>query len=73
MVQIDANQTGTDLKIKLAGLVDKDPAVIKIIAGGKVLQEEKSLKDQGIKTSSTVMVVLVSSQSQKQQQVKFKF
>lgn len=69
MVQIDANQTGTDLKIKLAGLVDKDPAVIKIIAGGKVLQEEKSLKDQGIKTSSTVMVVLVSSQSQKQQQI----
>jgi len=69
MVQIDANQTCSDLKTKLAGLVDKDPAVIKIIAGGKVLQEDISLKDQGIKTSSTVMAVLVSSQSQQQQQI----
>ena len=69
IVEIDCNQTGCDLQAKIGSLVDKNPAMLKLISGGKVVQDTATLKEQGLKTSSTVMAVLVSSDSQLQSQV----
>eukprot|EP00088_Acartia_fossae_P040449 TRINITY_DN4212_c1_g1_i3.p1 TRINITY_DN4212_c1_g1~~TRINITY_DN4212_c1_g1_i3.p1 ORF type:complete len:599 (-),score=158.24 TRINITY_DN4212_c1_g1_i3:71-1867(-) len=69
IVEIDSQQTGKDLQNKIGGLVDKNPGMLKIICNGRVVQDSVTLKDQGLKTSSTVMAVLVSSVSQLQQQV----
>ncbi|MCP3661552.1 MAG: hypothetical protein GY696_03485 [Gammaproteobacteria bacterium] len=69
IVEIDSKQKGSDLQAKIGVLVDKNPAMLKLISGGKVLQNQKTLTDQGLKTSSTIMAVLVSSDSHQQAQV----
>ncbi|XP_023329738.1 NEDD8 ultimate buster 1 isoform X2 [Eurytemora carolleeae] len=60
-VEINAEEMGTVLVNKISTMVDRNPAMLKLISGGKVIQENVSLKEQGVKTSSTVMVLLISS------------
>jgi len=60
-IEVNASILGSDLVNKLGEQVDRNPAMLRLICNGRVVKEDLSLQDQGIKTSSTIMVVLISS------------
>ena len=45
---------GSDLQAKIGGLVDKNPAMLKLISGGKVIQNTETLNEQVILISTLI-------------------
>lgn len=58
-VDISLLSLGSDLMMKISGLVNNTKEKLKIICSGRVINLERSLGEQGVKNSATLMVVLV--------------
>jgi len=58
-VDISLLSLGADLIMKISGLVNNTKEKLKIICSGRVINLERSLGEQGVKNSATLMVVLV--------------
>jgi len=60
-IEVNSTDTGDMLVNKIGVMVDRNPAMLRLISGGRVIQADKQLKDQGVRFSSTMMVVLIAS------------
>jgi len=58
-VDISLSSLGSELMSKISGLVNNTKEKLKIICSGRVINVERSLGEQGVRNSATLMVVLV--------------
>ena len=56
---ISIQRSGQDLVSLVSQLVSQPPDKLKLIVGGRVLEQSRSLAEQGVKNNSTVMIILL--------------
>ena len=56
-VNLSLKSTGYDMKISLKDKTSIEPSRLKLITSGRIIEDEVSLEEQGIKVSSGVLML----------------